>query len=257
MYEKDATFVQLQPQFTVTEPSRVKVDTLTQVGFNSLAASLVSRSKPDSLLDADGRGARVVDQRNAPMAPTARRARHQPEWQALAMLGQPPGAFLGKSLPQGWTVCQRSPALTPLPLDPAVVRDGPRPSGWGAIKALGLAHPRPTECVMMRNVLQAMVEDAARGPPAARGPCPSLDKVLKPSSADLIEFAELIKGWKKESADYKASDEYKELKEQQDKAKGDAKAAEVATRADAMAVEAERAAQQAKEQPSDRERLRQ
>eukprot|EP00966_Prymnesium_polylepis_P241791 5591495-Prymnesium_polylepis.1 len=101
-----------------------------------------------------------------------------------------------------------------------------------------------------------MVEDAAKGPLTARGPCPSPDKVLKPSPADLLEMAELTKGWKKESADYRASDEYKELKKQQDKAKDDAKAAGLATRADAMAVEAERAAQQAKEQPSDRERLR-
>jgi hypothetical protein len=57
--------VELAPQFSREEASRVKVDTLKQVGFNSNLASLTSRSVSSKLLDVAGADPKVVDQRNA------------------------------------------------------------------------------------------------------------------------------------------------------------------------------------------------
>jgi hypothetical protein len=57
--------VELAPQFSNEEPSRVKVATLRQVGFNSNLASLTSRPASSKLLDVDGADPYVVDQRNA------------------------------------------------------------------------------------------------------------------------------------------------------------------------------------------------
>eukprot|EP00966_Prymnesium_polylepis_P337251 7391960-Prymnesium_polylepis.2 len=61
--------VELAPQFSREEASRVKVDTLKQVGFNSNLASLTSRSVSSKLLDVAGADPKVVDQRNAHRIP--------------------------------------------------------------------------------------------------------------------------------------------------------------------------------------------
>jgi hypothetical protein len=80
----------------------------------------------------------------------------------MAVKGAAPAAFLSLSLPTDWSVKSRSPPLSPLPLDPRIVLDGPRPSGWRAIRKLARMHA-PSSCVLMRHVLRAMVEAAADG----------------------------------------------------------------------------------------------
>ena len=119
------------------------------------------------------------------MAPIsyAEHAHAPPEWQLLGMKGIPPALYALGSLPPAYRAEARTPALGPLPLDPRVVRHGPRPSGWNALLRLSAAHPDPATPVPMAAVLRALAEEAARGQQAARGVMTSLDDVV---SADPV-----------------------------------------------------------------------
>lgn len=137
----------------------------------------------------------------------------------------------------------------PLPLDSAVVRDGPRPSGWAAIRRLASQNTDPCQWLSMADVLRAMVAEAARGPANARGAHPSLDIVPVAAPEEVAEFEQLAKGWKLESLAFRESAEYLDAKVAQLSAQDINKAQAQTEAADKMAVDAEMALRAESEAP--------
>ena len=245
----EAAVEALKPQFKTSEQTRVKVDTLTKIGFNASNASLNSRAQHAARLDVAGAGPKELDQRNAPIVPVSEKPHRPPEWFAFASLGIAPAACQGNPLPSGWSAHARSPPLMPLPMEPTVVRDGPRPSAWAAMRRLAALKREPSTWVSMADVLRSLVAEVARGPAEARGAYSTLDAMPVAEPKDTAEFEKLVQGWKAEGIAFRNSDEYKEAKAKQLKAQELAKAAAQESAAQKMAVEAEVAQRHASETP--------